>query len=93
MTREDVIRKLVNQAGTLWLKEGPAPEETANPVPRRFLEIFAALVANAEREACAKVCERIAAGDPTDPNNDVAEYTIYGVAMECRDAIDARSNT
>jgi hypothetical protein len=44
----------------------------------------------AEREACKKVCKKIANGDPSDPNNDVAEYTIYGVAMDCHAAIEAR---
>ena len=43
-----------------------------------------------EREACAMVCEKIAEGDPNDPNNEVAEYTIYGIAMECTAAIRAR---
>ena len=47
----------------------------------------------AEREACAQVCEKIAEGDPSDPNNEVAEYTIYGIATECATAIRARGNT
>jgi hypothetical protein len=54
------------------------------------LNRFEALVRADEREACAKVCEKIAEGDPSDPNNNVAEYTIYGIAMECVDAIRAR---
>jgi|694.fasta_scaffold38094_4 hypothetical protein len=54
------------------------------------LKAFEALVRADEREACAKVCEKIAEGDPSDPNNNVAEYTIYGIAMECAAAIQAR---
>jgi len=54
------------------------------------LKRFEALVRADEREACAKVCEKIAEGDPSDPNNNVAEYTIYGIAMECVEAIRAR---
>ena len=51
------------------------------------------LVRAAERDACAQVCEKIAEGDLSDPNNEVAEYTIYGIAMECANAIRARGNT
>ena len=49
MTRDDVIR-MAREAGCIkedWLE--------ANT---RFLGRFAALVAAAEREACAKVCEK-----------------------------------
>ena len=47
MDREDIIR-MAQEAGFL-------PQ--ANPVMPQLLERFAALVASAEREACAKVCE------------------------------------
>ena len=60
MNREDVIR---------WMQEVGAKE--SNPTPQTyegFVDIFqhfAALVAAAEREACAKVCEpQSAHGDP-----------------------------
>ena len=53
----DII-EIANQASKEWLKEFPTPEETAHQVPKRFLEIFAKLVAAKEREACAKVCEQ-----------------------------------
>jgi DNA phosphorothioation-dependent restriction protein DptG len=56
MTQDEII-ETANKASKEWLKELPTPEETANQVPKRFLEIFAALVAAKEREACAKVCE------------------------------------
>jgi DNA phosphorothioation-dependent restriction protein DptG len=55
---QDIIG-IANKASKEWLKELPTPEETANQVPKRFLEIFAKLVAEEEREACAKVLEAI----------------------------------
>jgi hypothetical protein len=61
------------------------------PAHDNRVERFAALVAAAERKACEDACRKIAEGDPSDPNNDVAEYTVYGVATECADAIRARS--
>jgi len=54
MTKEEMIG-ITNQASKEWLKEFPTPEETAHPVPKRFLEIFARLVAEKEREACAEL--------------------------------------
>jgi hypothetical protein len=39
---QDII-EMANKASKEWLKELPSPEETANPVPKRFLEIFAEL--------------------------------------------------
>jgi hypothetical protein len=44
MTQDEII-EMANKASKEWLKELPSPEETANPVPKRFLEIFAKLVA------------------------------------------------
>ena len=52
MTRDDIIRmakKAAEETGTL------VPTEWNDPL----LDRFAALVAAAEREACAKVCERL----------------------------------
>jgi len=49
MTREDIIR-MAREAGWNW------PEVYTISVEER-LERFARLVAEAEREACAKVCE------------------------------------
>ena len=56
MTKEEMIG-ITNQASKEWLKEFPTPEETAHPVPKRFLEIFAKLIVEKEREACAKIAE------------------------------------
>jgi len=65
---------IANQASKEWLKEFPTPEETAHPVPKRFLEIFAKLVAEKEREQCAKIF-------------DDAKGT--GRIASCREAADA----
>lgn len=54
MTQEDII-KLAREAG---LAEGIADGLNGEwKAEREFLERFAALVAAAEREACAKVCD------------------------------------
>lgn len=48
MTRDDIIRMAAKEAGLGDVTESAWSE---------FLNRFAALVAAAEREACAKVCE------------------------------------
>ena len=58
MTQDEII-KMAHQTSKEWAKEYPTPEETAHPVPERFLEIFAKLVAEKEREECAKICETL----------------------------------
>ena len=55
MNRDDIIR-MAKEAG--WSRTGRNPETGPEfPVLIDRLERFAALVAAAEREACAKVCE------------------------------------
>jgi len=66
MNREDVIR-MAKEAGPL----------VSTPFDV-WCDRFADLVAAAEREECAKVCDD--------------EATIEGVAQRCADAIRARSN-
>ena len=56
MTRDDIIR-MAKEAGHPFLTASVV-EQGAGPVPE-WLERFAALVAAAEREACAKACERL----------------------------------
>jgi hypothetical protein len=53
MTRDDIIR-MARAAGFVFVMEGDL--RGAGRLPE-LLERFAALVAAAEREACAKVCE------------------------------------
>ena len=64
MTRDDIIRMAREAGFTGWLAE--TPFVTAS------FERFAALVAVAEREACAKVCE---------------EKTAYQMQIPCPDGI------
>ena len=66
MNREDVIR-MAKEAGPL----------VSTPFDV-WCDRFADLVAAAEREECAKVCDE--------------EATIEGVAQRCADAIRTRSN-
>jgi len=47
MTQEDIIRMAEEAGKHLW------------PLETKFLLRFAALVAAAEREACAKACEEV----------------------------------
>ena len=89
MTRDDII-KLARDAGFYFHDAGYAPilHTTKNEYSEKCFERFAALVAAAEREACAKACEGVA-----------EEYrgTTWGKKAEkicdnCADAIRARSN-
>jgi len=78
MTRDDII-ELANKAAD------QAPREDWNTnvwvFGEEMLEYFAALVAAAEREACAQVCDEIA----NKPSN-----VVLGVALDCAAAIRAR---
>jgi hypothetical protein len=72
--RKDIIR-MAREAGFL-------PQ--ANPVMPQLLERFAALVASAEREACAKVCEEMRTY--VGRNNAVTQSS----AQDCATSIRAR---
>ena len=84
MTRDDII-KLAHEAAT---EDGSTNREDGKNVvlyaakTNRFLERFAALVAEAEREACAQVCDDI---DTEYEGEDVG-------ATWCSAAIRARGN-
>jgi hypothetical protein len=78
--REDII-KMANDAGI----KGPAPARQGFKMyasPQRLMA-FAALVAAAEREACAKVCE--------ERQEVFQKYYTKGLAAMCAEAIRARS--
>jgi len=82
MNREDIIR-MAREAG--MEQDGDnffSPSHEEIDVHITDLERFAALVAAAEREACAKVCDEMASRDT------LSNY--YKVAAN---AIRARSNT
>ena len=80
MDREEIIR-MAREAGfevygtDVWITDGWWLEE---------LERFAALVAAAEREACAKVCDEL---KPFGPHL----YIQKATAQDCAAAIRARS--
>ena len=76
MTTDELI-DLGHKAGTLFITQFGVASVTVE-----WLENFAALVAAAEREACAKVCEAIDEG--IRDHEDVAA---------CAAAIRARGNT
>lgn len=71
MNRDDVIR---------WATQCKMPYDfvTGEIVQIEKLERFAALVASAEREACAKVCEEY------ETNNDIAETWLNIVSEAIR---------
>jgi len=73
MTQEDIIR----MAQACWPSDRRMWSVDAD-LPR--LERFATLVAAAEREACAKVCEELG----------MATNGIHGRNHECAEAIRAR---
>ena len=82
MTREDIIR-MVREASS-----GNDDRNIFFDLMIEELEAFAALVASAEREACAKVCESI----------DMESFGVLPVravmiANDCAEAIRARGNT
>jgi effector-binding domain-containing protein len=92
MTKDDIIR-MAREAGLHRQQHNLM----SNPVQYRYsydgyeenLEAFAALVAAAEREACAKVCEDIF-NDPKGNNGD--DYYYTRPYLECADAIRERGN-
>ena len=77
MTREDIIR-MAREAG-LHAPEGRtyilSPTIHPDDDLSEYLERFAALVASAEREACAKLCEN---------KNTLLEWPTYAAAIRAR---------
>jgi len=86
MTQDEII-KMAHQTSKEWLKEFPTPEETAHPVPKRFLEIFAKLVAEKEREACAQI---LANTDLGGLNDHPLQNWVAGMLFEYIKTIRAR---
>lgn len=73
MNREDIIR-MAREAGFV---DYELDDGTTESFDKRY-ERFAALVASAEREACAKVCEEY------ETNNDIAETWLNIVSEVIR---------
>jgi hypothetical protein len=76
--REDII-KMAKEAGIEFY---PSPTNDVRFCLFKNLERFAALVAAAEREACAKVCE--------ERQEVFQKYYTKGLAAMCAEAIRAR---
>ena len=83
MTRDDIIR-MAREAG--W-----TDYSLKHPVETQRLERFAALVAAAEREACAKVCHDYATrhGLKGDDNEKAQAWMM----LQCAEAIRARGES
>ncbi len=77
MNREKIERMAREAKGHAYTNRY-TPGETAFAFSIDRLENFVAMVAAAEREACAKVCEEF--------------YSIEGIAQDCAEAIRARGN-
>ena len=87
MTRDEIIR---------MAREADAAHDEVVVTP--FLERFASLVAEAEREACAKVCDTFKSktlGAQAGPDDELSNVILRQVAYlghaECAAAIRARS--
>ena len=81
MTRDDIIR-MAHEAGDLFVTEFGVASATPE-----WLERFVALVAAAEREACAKVCEELR------PSKSEFDQRDYNGCTDSAVAIRARGNT
>lgn len=76
MTQDDVI-VVAMQASKEWLKELPTPWETANQVPKRYLEIFANLIAAKATQQEQDRCCAIVFGQCESDN--VAQRTVNAI--------------
>jgi hypothetical protein len=86
MTRDDIIR-LTRDAG--WNGIYSKPLITIGMQEEDFLR-FAALVAEAEREQCAKVCDGTRYSGYSPPEDGAAPDYYNSAAEECAAAIRAR---
>lgn len=89
MTREDIIR-MAREAGKY---DGTTPLERSIVIyaakSSLFLENFAKLVAESEREACAKLCENV--GIEWEDQPEFAQVEL-ATMLDCAVAIRARGN-
>lgn len=89
MTRDDII-SLAKEAGWRVDSEGEVLEGDGWHIQTDIVERFANLVAEAEREACAKVCEpQEIHDDPLTAFNIAAAIRARGLTSLRRQLIDA----
>lgn len=86
MTRDDVIRMAREAGGTEMQPYDYGARSDRFTMRHEVLERFATLVAAAEREVCAKVCELQDEYDRDDPSS------AYVMKTHCIEAIRARGN-
>ncbi len=95
MTRDDIIR-LAKDAGIYYREiEDEFCEADKDGVPLEMMVKFAALVAAAEREACAEMCERRKSlyWMEFDKTGSDADRAAAIASEECSDAIRARGES
>ena len=86
------IRELAEQAGllSLWVCVNESTgSQMIKPIDQDVIERFAELVRQDEREACAKLCEKVHADYINDRNNDGYDWPD---GYNCAEAIRAISN-
>lgn len=80
---EQTIIKLAQEAGIYYRDDYEFCEADRDGVPMEMMAKFAALVAAAEREQCAKVCE-------DGPSKESTQFTHIPTLVGCAAAIRAR---
>ena len=90
MTRDDIIRMAKEAHKDLVTVDYPGHAGQLDPWTLRLLERFAALFAAAEREACAKVCEKLPetfkiAADEFGYEAEIPTAENYAAAIRTRD--------
>ena len=88
MTRDDIIR-MAREAGLYVDEDGEILEGDGWHTQTLFIERFANLVAAAEREACAKVCE-VLSKDRGMIDDEILKKGVLAGASMCAHAIRAR---
>lgn len=89
MTRDDIIR-MAREAGFMVVSEGEPETGAWYECFTDEIEHFAALVAAAEREACAKVCDGMV---DAEYKTGKVDHNEMGWTQACAIAIRARSKT
>ncbi len=94
MNREDII-KLAREAGCIPRRHPEYDNDIQVFATPDVLERFAALVATAEREECAKICEEVEsrAEELWDKFAYPEDQGMASGARQCATAIRARGNT
>jgi hypothetical protein len=90
MTKDEII-EFAEKAGLLRALFA-GDEVLVWEAETKHLQLFAALVAEKEREACAKVCDSIRWSGYVPPEDGAAAEYYDSAASECAEQIMARGN-